>query len=57
MKHAKIKYTYMRYIAELFGSKIFLTRKFNTRIIFTVKISRSTVVYMLYQNSLHKIEL
>ena len=39
----KIKYTYTRYIAELSGGEIFLTRKFNTRIIFTAKISRSTV--------------
>ena len=33
----------MRYIAELSGGEIFLTQKFNTRIIFTAKISRSTV--------------
>ena len=34
---------YMRYIAELLGSEIFLMQKFNTQIIFTVKISQSTV--------------
>ena len=33
----------MRYIAELLGGEIFLTRKCNTRTIFTMKISRSTV--------------
>ena len=31
------------YIAEPSGGEIFLMRKFNTRIIFTAQISRSTV--------------
>ena len=43
IKCAKIKYTYTHYIAELSGGEIFLTQKFKTRIIFTAKISRSTV--------------
>ena len=43
MKHAKIKYVYKCYIAELSSDEIFLTQKFKTQIIFTVKISRSTV--------------
>ena len=34
---------YTRYIAEPLGGEKFLTRKFNTRIIFTAKISQSTV--------------
>ena len=36
------------YIAEPSGGEIFLMRKFNTRIIFTAKISQSTVhcIYM-----------
>ena len=39
----KVKYTYRRYIAEPSGGEIFLTQKFNTQIIITAKISRSTV--------------
>ena len=34
----------MRYIAEPLGSEIFLMRKSNTQIVFTTKISRSTVL-------------
>ena len=34
------------YIAEPSGSKIFLTRKFKMQIIFTMKIFRSTVIYI-----------
>ena len=47
IKHVKIKYPYTCYIAEPLSDKIFLMRKFKTRIIFTAKISRSVVVVLV----------
>ena len=39
MKHAKNGISYTLYIVELLSDKVFLTRKFKMRIIFTAKIS------------------
>ena len=49
IKRVKNQNVYMRYVPEPSNDEIFLTRKFKGRIIFKVKISRSTVGLVSHQ--------